>query len=185
MNNLPTGGDPRLELLRAMRSCHPDWMASGRVTFEGSPSWELWKTDTFLPFLKPHLEASWAACAQRDARTWQEADRSLNGALPLDMAERSRKAGSLLATSFRPPAAEKLWTRQVKEIAEGRQPGHLASVIALRAATFSLSPRVALGCYLLVEARGGWGLDAEIQWWDLVDDCLLAGNGAIPAIRVA
>jgi len=186
MSNLPNEGDPRLEFLRAMRSCHPDWMATGRVTFGGSLSWELWKTRYFLPILRPNLEAGWAACARHDARAWQEIDRSIDQALPSDLAERSRKAGALLANGFRPPTAEKLWARITQEIAAGRQPGHLATVMAMRAATFSISPHLALGCYLLVEAKGGWGAEAEIQWWDLVDDCLSSTTAqAGPIFRIA
>jgi len=186
MNNVPTVGDARQELLRAMRSCHPDWMSAGRVTFSGGFSSDPWKNDLFLPILRPHLETCWGLCARQDTRGWQAADRALDTALPLNLAERSRNAGVLLATSYRPPAAEKNWVRLVKEIAEGRQPGHLASVMALRAATFSLSPRLAVGCYLLVEARGGWGAEAENQTWDLVTDCLSAVSASsLPAIRVA
>lgn len=185
MNDLPTTGDPRLELLRAMRSCHPEGLASHRLTFAGGVSTERWLTDIFRPILKPQLEAAWSAWARRDAKGWQAADRAIEEALPLNMAARSREAGGLLAANYTAPAGEKLWTRMVKEIAEGRQPGHLASVMALRGATFSLSPRVTLGCYLLAEARGGWGSEAESQWFDLVDDAMSVPSAAAAAFRVA
>jgi len=184
MSNQPIGGDPRLEFLRAMRSCHPDWMTSGRITFGGTPSWELWKNRTFLPILRPQLEIGWAACARHDGRAWQEADAAIDAALPADLADRSRKAGNLLANGFRPPTAEKLWARIAREIAAGNQPGHLATIMALRAATFSIPPYQVVGCYLLVEAKGGWGSEAELQWWDLVNDCLSAPT-VQPAFRIA
>lgn len=176
--------DPRLDLIRAVRLCHPGWETLGRVTLcEGNAA--VWPVEIFRGILRPHLESALAAAAASDSQALLAADRALGRALPDATREASCRAGRALLAHFSAPPAEKCWLRHARFAANEETPGHLAVAVAVRAAAFHLAPGAALSSYLLLEARGGMPDGTFPQWVRIVDECLAASGGSTFALRAA
>ena len=184
----PDASDPRFDLMRAVGLCDPSWESAGRLTFHpqilSRPAWQDWKINVFQPLLRPQLEAAVVGCAAGDGRAIELCDQALEAGLSPAQVKMSRNAGALLAAAYTPPSGERLWLRARERIAAGTWPGHLAVVIAMRAAAFHLPPIQAVGSYLLLEARGAFGRAAMPLCLEMVEDCLAEGP-SVPLLRVA
>jgi len=186
----PGPQDPHLDLMRAVRFCHPGWDALRQITFSAAadqtPPWQNWRTDVFLPVLRPQLEAAHLAAATADWRALVVCDRALDDALPAGVATASRRAGASLMTAYDPPAAERLWARYRGLVAAGNSPGHLAIALAVRAAAFHFPPPALISAYVFLEARGGLSGRGMMAWVEMLEECL-PGDGAVgsPQIKVA
>ncbi len=182
--------DPHLDLLRAVRLCHPGWDALGRITFSAdarqTPPWQKWRTDIFLTILRPQLQAAYHAATSADWRDLAAGDLALEGALPTESAAVSRRAGAALMTEYDAPAAERLWTRYRNLVAAGSSPGHLAIALAVRAAAFHFPPSTLISAYVFLEARGGLSGRDMPAWIEMVEQCLPdEGPAMSPQIKVA
>ena len=186
----PGPQDPHLDLMRAVRLCHPGWDALRGITFSAAtvqtPPWQNWRTDIFLPVLRPQLEAAHFAAATADWRALTACDRALDDALPAGSAAASRRAGTTLMAAYDPPAAERLWARYRGMVAAGSSPGHLAVALAVRAAAFHFPPLALISAYVFLEARGGLSGRGMLAWVEMLEECL-PGDGAAgsPQIKVA
>jgi hypothetical protein len=170
--------EARAALLRTARLCHPDWEGIGQVTLEparAAEPWAAWKEEIFAPILRPKLSAMLHAATTGDGRAVEAMDRALDAELPAKLAAKSRHAGLMLVAAYTVPNGEKLWKRAKDRIETGEMPGHLASVIAVRAAAFHLPPLLVTGSYLLAEAMGAFG--ETPRCFPLIDDCLAGGAG--------
>lgn len=176
--------DPRLDLIRAARLCHPGWETLGRVTLSSGNA-GIWAADWFGKILRPQLEAALLAAASGDAKALVAADLALDRALPEPGRESSRRTGGALLAQFAAPPAEKCWQRYARFVAGEESPGHLAIALAVRAATFHLAPNAVVSAYLLFEARGGLPDGTFPQWVRIVDECLASGGGSTFALRAA
>ncbi|PTX95039.1 hypothetical protein DB345_12125 [Spartobacteria bacterium LR76] len=175
-NDLTTIGNPYLDVLKAVRLCHPGWESVSRVTFVATPGiatkpWEIWKKDIFDSLLAPQFLRAWASYASGNIAGWMEADRIIGEALPAKAETLSRRNGQALMKAYTVPAAEKNWTRLYTAMIEGRTHAHLATVMALRAAAFHVSPRLALSGYVLLESVGEFGSGEPQRCFEMVQAC--------------
>ncbi|MFZ4682841.1 MAG: urease accessory UreF family protein [Terrimicrobiaceae bacterium] len=175
--------------MRAVRLCHPGWDALQQITFstagQASP-WQDWRTEIFLPVLRPQIEAAHLAAATADWRALTACDRAIDDALPARSAAASRRAGASLMAAYDPPAAERLWTRYRGLVASGSSPGHLAVAMAVRAAAFHFPPSALISAYVFLEARGGLSGRGMMAWVEMLEECLPAdGAAGSPQIKVA
>lgn len=178
-----------MEVLRVVRLCHPHWESLARVTFQPqktNPAWRQWQKEIFLPILFPALQAMRLGSAAGDRAELQARDQAIDAALPTELAERSRKAGHALMKAFPAAPGEKLWRNFGILMEEGKAPGHLASVLAVRAAAFHVVPTMLTAAYAYMEARSGLGAEGVAQWMAMSDDCLRASAAlAAPGLRAA
>lgn len=164
------------EVWRAISRCHPRWESAGPLTLVPEPGrpefWRAWRDAIFFPALIPAMETarSSAACGEFDAIA--ACARRLDGALDTEAAAKSRAAGALLLANFTPPSGERLLRRFAREVAEGKVPGHLAVVIAVRAAAFSLPPAVVSAIYAVLEIRGCEPGISPFALQRILEDCL-------------
>lgn len=172
-----------------VRLCHPHWEGLSRLTFQPQktdPAWQAWREQTFLPVLFPALQAMRICCAMGNRADLMARDQAIETALPAELAERSRRAGHLLMKAFPAPPGEKLWRHYGVSLDEGKTPGHLASVLAVRAAAFHVAPSLLTAAYVYMEARSGLGEKGVAQWMEMSDDCLRASAAqAAPGLRAA
>jgi hypothetical protein len=168
--------DSHIELLRAVVLCHPGWVGLRRVTFapdmRSSPTWLHWKERVLVPVLLPGMEEARFACAAGDCRALAVCDSAIDSALPPDLREASRVAGTALMEGYSAPKSEKFWSRYRTLLISGEVPGHLAIVCALRGAAFHLPPTAMTSAYIFLEAKGGLPLSGMALWVDMVGDCL-------------
>jgi hypothetical protein len=87
-------------------------------------------------------------------------DCRLESCLPKGLSLQSRTEGKRLIGGLLPPRGDRMLERYRSMVLAGEAPGHLAVIHALRAALFSLPPRVMEGAYLLQEGTGS-GLDGR------------------------
>lgn len=172
-----------------VRLCHPHWEGQSRVTFQPqktNPAWELWREEVFLPILFPALQAMRLCSSAGNRAELLARDQAIDIALPVELAERSCKAGHLLMKAFPAPPGEKLWRHFGASLEEGKTPGHLVSVLAVRAAAFHVAPAMLTAAYVYMEARSGLGERGVTQWMEMSDDCLRASAAlAAPGLRAA
>ena len=177
--------DPHLELMRAVRFCHPGWDSSKRITLRDADR-AAWQTEVFLPVLRPQLEAAWHAAAAADWRGLMACDLALDQALPAGAVSGSRLAGAALLRDYPAPPGERLWTRYAALVADGKSSGHLGMALAVRAAAFHFSPAAMVAAYVFLEARGGLSGRSMISWMEIVEQCVPGdGTAVAPQIRVA
>jgi hypothetical protein len=161
--------DPRSELIRAVRLCHPDWENAGRLTFRPPVGeWTAWRDTVFLPVLHPRLAAAFSAFSQGHRRELVRNDGALETALPAPLGEASRRAGRLLLSGYTVPNGEKLWASYRDRVAAGEAPGHFAVVLAVRAAAFNLPLPQAVSALLFLECRGGRPDALPADWMEMV-----------------
>jgi len=87
-------------------------------------------------------------------------DCRLESLFPKSLSLQSRTEGKRLIGGLLPPRCDRMMERYRTMVLAGDAPGHLAVIHALRAALFSLPPRVMEGAYLLQEGMGA-GLDGR------------------------
>ena len=87
-------------------------------------------------------------------------DCRLESLLPKNLALQSRTEGKRLIGGLLAPRGDRILERYRTMVISGDAPGHLAVIHALRAALFSLPPRIMEGSYLLQEGMGA-GLDGR------------------------
>ncbi|MEI6338051.1 MAG: urease accessory UreF family protein [Verrucomicrobiota bacterium] len=187
---LDSAEDPHLELMRAIRLCHPGWDILRRITFsadvKADPPWRDWRTEVFLPVLRPQLERACLAAATADWRGLAVSDQALDAALPSVAATASRREGVALMRTYPAPTAERLWTKYGGLVATGETPGHLAIVLAVRAAAFHFPPAAVVAAYIFLEAHGGLTARGLAAWMEMVEHCLPGDGPAVsPQIKVA
>lgn len=177
--------DPHLDLMRAVRLCHPAWDALGRVTLfpDAAADGFAWRERVFHPVIQPRLEAAFRAACQSDASTLAAEDLALEAALSESAAAASRRAGLALLEKFPAPPGERLWHRHARQVLSGTSPGHLAMVVAVRAAAFHLPPPVLLASYVFLEARAGLPGRGLTVWMKLAEAA--RPSASTPQIRAA
>jgi hypothetical protein len=168
--------DSHIELLRAVGLCHPGWTGLRCVTFAPdwrlSPAWLQWKDRIFATVFLPRLEEARLASAIGDWQALAVCDHAINSALPADVTQASILAGQALMEDYCAPKSEKLWPRYRALMASRKVPGHLAILLALRGATFHLSPASVLNAYIFLEAKGGMPKGGIDLWVNMVVDCI-------------
>ncbi len=170
-------GSPQLEVLRVVRLCHPHWESLSRVTYrpqKTDPVWAGWRDEIFLPVVYPALQAMRLSSATGDRQGLMARDRGLDEGLPAEAGARSRRAGHALMKAFPAAPGEKLWRHFGVAMEEGKTPGHLAAVLAVRAAAFHVAPALLTAAYAYMEARSGLGDSGVTQWMAMSDDCVRA-----------
>lgn len=186
---LRPSGDPLYELLRAVRICHPGWEVASPITFAVTPGWGFpwreWNGRIFQPIMRSLLEDAYRAAKRNDGPRLLACDERGDGALPLAMAAGSRREGAKLLRGHKVPAGERVWWRYADHVAKGLTPGHLAVVVAVRAAAFHLPPALLPAAYLFLEARGAHLDDEAGEVLRMVEACLLREASTIPKLRVA
>lgn len=187
MAAMPTdpAADPHLDLMRAVRLCHPGWDTLGRVTLSANtPADGLsWLAEVFHPVLQPCLDAAFHAASRGDTPAVVGQDLTLDAALPAAAAAASRRAGTTLLEKFPAPPGERLWSRFTRRVAEGSSPGHLAVILSVRAAAFHLPPRLLFASCVFLEARAGMPGHGPTSWMHLVETA--RPSTAAPHIRAA
>ena len=152
------------EIVRAAELCNPFLDALGEVTLElrgpVASSVVNWNAALFSPVILPAM-----ADVRREFQLGGlfeiiGIDCRLDSLLPEPLALQSRDAGRRLIGGLLPPRGDRILERYRTTVLSGDAPGHLAVIHALRAALFSLPPRVMDGAYLLQEGTGA-GLDGR------------------------
>lgn len=151
-------------IVRAAELCNPFLDALGEVTLEirgpVASSVVNWNAALFSPVIR---------CAMADVRREYSMggnleiagiDCRLESLLPKSLSLQSRTEGKRLIGGLLAPRADRMLERYRTMVLEGNAPGHLAVIHALRAALFSVAPRVMEGAYLLQEGMGA-GLDGR------------------------
>lgn len=182
--------DPHQALLRAVRFCHPGWDLVGPLSFspdaKSSPAWKTWQDGPFATMLLPRIFAAHTAVSTGDLAGLSQCDSAVDAVLPDPRAAVSRLSGHRLATNFPAPPAEKLLARYCQRVLQGGAPGHLAILMAARAAVFHFPPASAVAAYCFLEARGGLPSAAITEWMAMVGDCTVAAqNLGATALRAA
>lgn len=182
--------DPHQALLRAVRFCHPGWDLVGSLSFrpdvKASPAWKTWQDGLLVSVLLPQIFAAHAAAATGNLGGLASCDAAIDAALPDPFAASSRLSGHRLATNYPAPPAEKMLARYFQRVLQGEAPGHLAVLMAARAAVFHFPPATAASSYCFLEARGGLPHAAIAEWMALVGDCTAAAQSlGAAALRAA
>jgi hypothetical protein len=159
--------DPENDLgviVRAAELCNPFLDGLGEVTLEirgpVAPSVLSWNTRLFNPVIRPLMEDVLREFSSGGSLEIAALDCRFDASLPAALALQSRDAGKKLTTGLLAPRGDRIVERYRDAVLAGNSPGHLAVSHALRAALFSLPPRVMLGAYLLQEGIGA-GLDGR------------------------
>ena len=171
----------RVELLRAVGLCHPGWNRLAGLTFSpdsnSRPTWLPWKETMFATIFWPRIEEARSASAAGDLRALADCDQAIDSALPSGFRARSSRAGRFLLAHYSAPKSERLWRRYHALIGSGEAPGHLATLCALRGATFHLSSIAISGAYIFLEAKAGLPRSGVDLWVNMVVDCLTTRCG--------
>jgi hypothetical protein len=151
-------------IVRAAELCNPFLDAVGEVTLEVrgpvAASVVNWNATLFSPAIR---------CVMTDVRREHSLggnleiagiDCRLEALLPKSISLQSRTEGKRLIGGLLAPRGDRMLERYRTMVLAGDVPGHLAVIHALRAALFSLPPRVMEGAYLLQEGMGA-GLDGR------------------------
>ena len=150
------------EIVRAAELCNPFMDALGDVTLgirgPVASSVVNWNATFFAPAIRPAMAGVRGEFLLGGNLEITGIDCRLDGALPKHLALQSRTAGKCLIGGLLPPRGDRILERYRSSVLVGDAPGHLAVIHALRAALFSLPPRVMEGAYLLQEGVGA-GLD--------------------------
>jgi hypothetical protein len=177
--------DPHFNLLRTVRTCHPAWDTVSAITLSADVR-SVWIGDIFEPVLRPQLMAAFLAAAAGNERELEKCDLELDRELPAQGAAASRLAGGMLMENFPAPPAEKPWARYQRKVTAGDSAGHLAVVLAIRAAAFHLPCLSVVPAYVFLEACGGLPRMGIPVWMEVVEQCCPPGGPAtVPQIRAA
>ena len=165
--------DPvRGEIFRAARMCAPCIDRLGVLTYASSPTnvalRTQWCTAVLLKHLAPAILAAHSAALSNGFRELLAVDALLDSGLAGPVAKASSAAGHLVARDYHAPAAERTLTRYFAALEGGKSRGHIATVLAAKAAIFHISPHMAISALVFLEMRAA---PAE-NFWPCVEECL-------------
>jgi len=151
-------------IVRAAELCNPFLDAVGEVTLEVrgpvAASVVNWNASLFSPAIRPAMEDVHREYSLGGNLEVALIDCRLETLLPKDLSLQSRTEGKRLIGGLLAPRGDRMLERYRTMVLAGDAPGHLSVIHALRAALFSLPPRVMEGAYLLQEGMGA-GLDGR------------------------
>ena len=151
-------------IVRAAEICNPFLDAVGEVTLEVrgpvAASVVNWNTALFSPVIRSAMTDVRRQYSLGGNLEIAGIDCRLESLLPKHLSLQSRTEGKRLIGGLLPPRGDRMLERYRTMVLAGDAPGHLAVIHALRAALFSLPPRVMEGAYLLQEGMGA-GLDGR------------------------
>ena len=151
-------------IVRAAELCNPFLDAVGEVTLEVrgpvAASVVNWNAALFSPVIRSAMGDVRREYALGGNLEIAGIDCRLEAFLPKALSLQSRTEGKRLIGGLLPPRGDRMLERYRTMVLAGDAPGHLAVIHALRAALFSLPPRVMEGAYLLQEGMGS-GLDGR------------------------
>jgi hypothetical protein len=151
-------------IVRAAEICNPFLDAVGEVTLEVrgpvAASVVNWNTALFSPAIRSAMIDVRRQYSLGGNLEVAGIDCRLESLLPKHLSLQSRSEGKRLIGGLLPPRGDRMLERYRTMVLAGDAPGHLAVIHALRAALFSLPPRVMEGAYLLQEGMGA-GLDGR------------------------
>lgn len=151
-------------IVRAAELCNPFLDAMGEVTLEVrgpvAASVLNWNAALFSPVIRSSMADVRREYSLGGNLEIVGIDCRLESLLPKSLSLQSRAEGKRLIGGLLPPRGDRMIERYRASVLAGDAPGHLAVTHALRAALFSLPPRVMEGAYLLQEGMGG-GLDGR------------------------
>lgn len=151
-------------IVRAAEHCNPFLDAVGEVTLEVrgpvAASVVNWNAAFFSPALRSAMTDVRREYSMGGNLEIAGIDCRLEALLPKHLSLQSRTEGKRLIGGLLPPRGDRMLERYRTMVLAGDAPGHLAVIHALRAALFSLPPRVMEGAYLLQEGMGA-GLDGR------------------------
>jgi hypothetical protein len=151
-------------IVRAAEICNPFLDAMGEVTLEVrgpvASSVVNWNAAIFSPAIRSAMADVRREYSLGGTLEIAGIDCRLESCLPKGLSLQSRTEGKRLIGGLLPPRGDRMLERYRSMVLAGEAPGHLAVIHALRAALFSLPPRVMEGAYLLQEGTGS-GLDGR------------------------
>lgn len=151
-------------IVRAAEICNPFLDAMGEVTLEVrgpvASSVVKWNAAIFSPAIRSAMADVRREYSLGGNLEIAGIDCRLESCLPKGLSLQSRTEGKRLIGGLLPPRGDRMLERYRSMVLAGEAPGHLAVIHALRAALFSLPPRVMEGAYLLQEGTGS-GLDGR------------------------
>ena len=151
-------------IVRAAEICNPFLDAVGEVTLEVrgpvAASVVNWNAALFSPAIRPVMTDVRREYSLGGNLEIALIDCRLETLLPKHLSLQSRTEGKRLVGGLLAPRGDRMLERYRASVLAGDAPGHLAVIHALRAALFSLPPRVMEGAYLLQEGMGA-GLDGR------------------------
>jgi hypothetical protein len=151
-------------IVRAAELCNPFLDALGAVTLEVrgpvASSVVNWNAAIFSPAIRSAMADVRREYSLGGNLEIAGIDCRLESCLPKGLSLQSRTEGKRLIGGLLPPRGDRMLERYRSMVLAGEAPGHLAVIHALRAALFSLPPRVMEGAYLLQEGTGS-GLDGR------------------------
>ena len=151
-------------IVRAAELCNPFLDALGEVTLEVrgpvASSVVNWNATLFSPAIRPAMVEVRREYSLGGNLEIAGIDCRLESLLPKSLSLQSRTEGKRLIGGLLPPRGDRMMERYRSMVLAGDAPGHLAVIHALRAALFSLPPRVMEGAYLLQEGTGA-GIDGR------------------------
>lgn len=151
-------------IVRAAELCNPFLDAVGEVTLEVrgpvAASVVNWNAALFSPAIQSAMTDVRCQYSLGGNLEIAGIDCRLESLLPKHLSLQSRTEGKRLIGGLLPPRGDRMLERYRTMVLAGDAPGHLAVIHALRAALFSLPPRVMEGAYLLQEGMGA-GLDGR------------------------
>jgi hypothetical protein len=151
-------------IVRAAELCNPFLDALGEVTLEVrgpvAASVVNWNAALFSPAIRPVMTDVRREYSEGGNLEIALIDCRLESLLPMHLCLQSRTEGKRLIGGLLAPRGDRMIERYRASVLAGDAPGHLAVIHALRAALFSLPPRVMEGAYLLQEGTGA-GLDGR------------------------
>lgn len=151
-------------IVRAAELCNPFLDAVGEVTLEVlgpvAASVVNWNSSLFSHAIRVAMHDVRREYSLGGNLEVALIDCRLETLLPKQLALQSRTEGKRLIGGLLPPRGDRMIERYRASVLAGDAPGHLAVIHALRAALFSLPPRVMEGSYLLQEGMGA-GLDGR------------------------
>jgi hypothetical protein len=151
-------------IVRAAELCNPFLDALGEVTLEVrgpvASSVVNWNASLFAPSIRSVMADVRREYSRGGNLEIAGIDCRLESLLPKPLSLQSRTEGKRLVGGLLPPRGDRMLERYRSMVLAGDAPGHLAVIHALRAALFSLPPRVMEGAYLLQEGMGA-GIDGR------------------------
>ena len=151
-------------IVRAAEICNPFLDAMGEVTLEVrgpvASSVVNWNAAIFSPAIRSAMADVRREYSLGGNLEIAGIDCRLESCLPKGLSLQSRTEGKRLIGGLLPPRGDRMLERYRSMVLAGEAPGHLAVIHALRAALFSLPPRVMEGAYLIQEGTGS-GLDGR------------------------
>jgi len=151
-------------IVRAAEICNPFLDAVGEVTLEVrgpvAASVVNWNASLFSRAIRPAMEDVRREYSLGGNLEIALIDCRLETLLPKHLSLQSRTEGKRLIGGLLAPRGDRMLERYRTMVLAGDAPGHLAVIHALRAALFSLPPRVMEGAYLLQEGMGA-GIDGR------------------------